>query len=54
MAMAWHERRRLWIAESKDYPNNPQPSGQGNDDIKILEDTNRDGRADKAPMSPTS
>ncbi len=50
IAMAWDERGRLWIAESKDYPNNPQPSGQGNDDIKILEDTNRDGRADKATI----
>ena len=50
MAMAWDERGRLWIAESKDYPNNPQPSGQGNDVIKILEDTNRDGRADKATI----
>ena len=48
--MAWDERGRLWIAESKDYPNNPQPSGQGHDVIKILEDTNRDGRADKATI----
>jgi len=48
MAMAWDERGRLWLAESKDYPNNPQPAGQGHDVIKILEDTNRDGRADKA------
>ena len=49
-AMAWDERGRLWIAETKDYPNNPQPTGQGNDVIKILEDTNRDGRADKATI----
>ena len=49
-AMAWDERGRLWIAETKDYPNNPQPAGQGNDVIKILEDTNRDGRADKATV----
>jgi putative membrane-bound dehydrogenase-like protein len=49
-AMAWDERGRLWIAETKDYPNNPQASGQGNDVIKILEDTNRDGRADKATI----
>ena len=46
-AMAWDERGRLWIAETKDYPNNLQPAGQGHDDIKILEDTNHDGRADK-------
>jgi putative membrane-bound dehydrogenase-like protein len=49
-AMAWDERGRLWIAETKDYPNNPQPGGQGNDVIKILEDTNHDGRADKATV----
>jgi putative membrane-bound dehydrogenase-like protein len=47
-AMAWDERGRLWIAETRDYPNTPQPAGQGNDVIKILEDTNHDGRADKA------
>lgn len=49
-AMAWDERGRLWIAETKDYPNNLQPVGQGNDVIKILEDTNHDGRADKATV----
>jgi uncharacterized protein len=49
-AMAWDERGRLWIAETRDYPNNPQPNGQGNDVIKILEDTDRDGRADKATI----
>ena len=50
IAMAWDERGRLWIAETKDYPNDLQPSGQGHDVIKILEDTNRDGRADKATI----
>ena len=49
-AMAWDERGRLWIAETRDYPNNPQPAGEGKDDIKILEDTNHDGRADKATV----
>ena len=49
-AMAWDERGRLWIAETRDYPNTPQSAGQGNDDIKILEDTNHDGRADKATV----
>lgn len=50
IAMAWDERGRLWLAETRDYPNNMQPAGQGNDVIKILEDTNRDGRADKATI----
>jgi putative membrane-bound dehydrogenase-like protein len=45
--MAWDERGRLWIAETRDYPHNVQPDGMGNDSIKICEDTNGDGRADK-------
>ena len=49
-AMAWDERGRLWIAETRDYPNNLQPEGQGTDVIKILEDTNGDGRADRATV----
>jgi type 1 glutamine amidotransferase len=47
IAMAWDARGRLWIAESVDYPNDMQPPGQGHDRIKICEDTNGDGRADK-------
>ncbi len=45
--MAWDERGRLWIAESRDYPHDVKPDGLGNDSIKICEDTNGDGRADK-------
>jgi putative membrane-bound dehydrogenase-like protein len=45
--MAWDERGRLWIAETVDYPNNMQPAGEGHDRIKICEDTDGDGRADK-------
>jgi putative membrane-bound dehydrogenase-like protein len=47
IAMAWDERGRLWVVESMDYPNNKQPDGEGSDVIKILEDTDGDGRADK-------
>lgn len=46
IAMTWDEKGRLWIAESVDYPNHIVPSGQGNDRIVILEDTDGDGRAD--------
>jgi putative membrane-bound dehydrogenase-like protein len=49
-AMAWDERGRLWVAETKDYPNNMRTGGQGNDVIRILEDTNHDGQADKATV----
>jgi putative membrane-bound dehydrogenase-like protein len=45
--LSWDERGRLWIAESVDYPNNLQPAGEGHDRLKICEDTNGDGRADK-------
>src|SRR5439155_23737651 len=47
ICMSWDERGRLWIAETVDYPNELQPEGQGRDRIKILEDTDGDGRADK-------
>ncbi len=47
ICMAWDERGRLWIAESIDYPNDIQPPGKGRDRIKICEDTNNDGKADK-------
>jgi putative membrane-bound dehydrogenase-like protein len=45
--LTWDERGRLWIAESVDYPNNLQPDGEGHDRLKICEDTDGDGRADK-------
>jgi putative membrane-bound dehydrogenase-like protein len=47
IAMAWDARGRLWIAETEDYPNDMQPPGKGHDRIKICEDTDGDGRADK-------
>ncbi|MCC5938025.1 MAG: ThuA domain-containing protein [Lunatimonas sp.] len=48
IAMAWDERGRLWIVESVDYPNTfKETDGAANDRIKICEDTNGDGRADK-------
>lgn len=47
IAMNWDERGRLWICETYDYPNELQPRGQGRDRIRICEDTDGDGRADK-------
>lgn len=44
--MAWDEQGRLWIAETVDYPNSFADDREGNDRIKILEDTNGDGKAD--------
>ena len=43
----WDERGRLWVVESVDYPNEIKAGRKGNDRIKICEDTNGDGRADK-------
>src|SRR5687767_6918190 len=46
--MAWDERGRAWVVEARDYPHRVVPEGQpGNDSIKICEDTDGDGKADK-------
>ena len=46
--MAWDEKGRLWVAETVDYPNMVRENKkEGRDFIKILEDTDGDGRADK-------
>ncbi|MGE3408925.1 MAG: PVC-type heme-binding CxxCH protein [Pirellulales bacterium] len=47
ICMNWDESGRLWIAETVDYPNDLRPEGQGRDRIRICEDTDGDGRADK-------
>ncbi|HWB15034.1 MAG TPA: PVC-type heme-binding CxxCH protein [Vicinamibacterales bacterium] len=47
IAMAFDERGRLWVIEAMDYPNDVFNGQPGDDRIKILEDTNGDGRADK-------
>lgn len=47
ICMNWDERGRLWVCETVDYPNEMQPKGEGRDRIRICEDTDGDGRADK-------
>ncbi len=48
IAMNWDEKGRLWILETIDYPNEiNREEGKGRDRIKILEDTDQDGKADK-------
>ncbi len=47
IAMTWDERGRLWVCETYDYPNDLQPPGKGRDRIRICEDTDNDGKADK-------
>ncbi|MDQ3846106.1 MAG: ThuA domain-containing protein, partial [Bacteroidota bacterium] len=48
--MNWDERGRLWVIETVDYPNEIKDSDEGDDRIKILEDTDGDGKADKSTI----
>ncbi|MFX0556675.1 PVC-type heme-binding CxxCH protein [Maribacter sp. CXY002] len=51
IAMNWDERGRLWVIETVDYPNTVRNDDNiGDDKVKILEDTNGDGRADKVTV----
>src|SRR5262245_61968787 len=45
VAMTFDERGRVWITESLEYPR--KTPGPGKDRVKVLEDTDSDGRADK-------
>ena len=47
IAFAWDERGRCWVCETSDYPHGLVEDGMGHDDIKICEDTDGDGKADK-------
>ncbi|MDP4680004.1 MAG: ThuA domain-containing protein, partial [Cyclobacteriaceae bacterium] len=48
ISMGWDEKGRLWVIETVDYPNTVRnEEGIGDDRIKICEDTNGDGKADK-------
>jgi putative heme-binding domain-containing protein len=44
--MAFDEKGRLWVTQSSEYPIKAGP-GKGTDRISILEDTDKDGKADK-------
>jgi putative heme-binding domain-containing protein len=45
IAMAFDDRGRIWITESVEYPR--KEPGPGRDRVKVLEDTDGDGRADR-------
>jgi putative membrane-bound dehydrogenase-like protein len=47
IAFAFDERGRCWVAETSDYPHGVKPDGVGSDSIRICEDTDGDGKADK-------
>ncbi|MBL7697521.1 MAG: PmoA family protein, partial [Chitinophagaceae bacterium] len=47
MAFCWDDRGRMWVAENLDYESRGEGfSNDGNSRILILEDTNKDGKAD--------
>jgi putative membrane-bound dehydrogenase-like protein len=50
LTFSFDERGRLWVVETYDYPNEILDGQPGDDRIKILEDTNGDGRADKVTV----
>lgn len=50
VAMTWDARGRLWVVELIEYPLGAPAGQMGRDKIKILEDTNHDGRADKVTV----
>ncbi len=50
VAMTWDERGRLWVVELYDYPKGAPKGEKGRDRIKILEDTDADGVADKVTV----
>jgi putative membrane-bound dehydrogenase-like protein len=50
VAMSWDDRGRLWVLELYEYPMGVAQGQKGRDRIKILEDTDNDGRADKVTV----
>lgn len=48
VAMHFDDRGRIWITESLEYPR--KPAGPGRDRVKILEDLDNDGRAEKVTI----
>src|SRR5436190_904510 len=50
VAMTWDERGRLWVVELYEYPRGAAKGEKPRDRLKILEDTDGDGRADKATV----
>ena len=50
VAMTWDERGRLWVLELYEYPLGAKAGEKPRDRIKILEDTDGDGRVDKVTV----
>ena len=50
VAMTWDDRGRLWVLELYEYPKGAPAGQKPRDRIKILEDTDADGKADKVTV----
>jgi putative membrane-bound dehydrogenase-like protein len=50
VAMTWDDRGRLWVVELYEYPKGAKKGEKGRDRIKILEDIDADGTADKVTV----
>jgi putative membrane-bound dehydrogenase-like protein len=48
VAMTFDERGRIWVTESLEYPR--RSAGVGKDRVKVLEDTDADGKVDKVTV----
>lgn len=48
VAFTFDEKGRIWVVESLEYPR--ASAGPGRDRVKILEDTNQDGKIDKVTI----
>jgi putative heme-binding domain-containing protein len=48
IAMTFDDRGRIWVTESLEYPR--KEPGPGRDRVKVLEDTDGDGRADRVTV----
>lgn len=48
VAMTFDEKGRIWVTESFEYPRHE--AGPGRDRVKVLEDTNGDGKMDKVTI----
>ncbi|MBI2946554.1 MAG: dehydrogenase [Verrucomicrobia bacterium] len=50
VAMTWDERGRLWVVELYEYPLGAPAGKKPRDNVKVLEDIDGDGRADKVTV----
>lgn len=54
VAIAFDEQGRAYVAECRDYPYGVGPKGQVGSTIRLLQDTNGDGRADRSTLFATN